>query len=169
MSAMTSWNRWIERSATILNRQPRRRVRGIPPSPRSIPPPLDYTGEYAWEGAHMVDTMTRKGDKLYIQTTGDDMPTEIVPQSPDTFSCAAASVATRSFAMPVAKSRRTAAMVRTQAQPPPIAPRKSNNGGGVAVSNPALSTRLASTECGRSSGGTKSRGADGSRDGLGGE
>ncbi len=45
----------------------------------------DYTGQYAWEGAHMVDTVSRKGDKLFIQTTGDDAPTELVPQSPDTF------------------------------------------------------------------------------------
>jgi hypothetical protein len=45
----------------------------------------DYTGQYAWEGARMVDTVTRKGDKLYIQTTGDDAPTELVPQSADTF------------------------------------------------------------------------------------
>ena len=45
----------------------------------------DYTGQYAWQGAHIVDTLTRKGDKLYIQTTGDDAPTELVPQSPDTF------------------------------------------------------------------------------------
>jgi hypothetical protein len=45
----------------------------------------DYTGQYAWEGAHMVDTVTRKGDKLYIQTTGDDALNELVPQSADTF------------------------------------------------------------------------------------
>ena len=45
----------------------------------------DYTGQYAWIGAHMLDTVTRKGDKLYIQTTGDDTPTELVPQSTDTF------------------------------------------------------------------------------------
>jgi len=45
----------------------------------------DYTGQYAWEGARMVDTVTRKGDKLFIQTTGDDAPTELVPQSADTF------------------------------------------------------------------------------------
>lgn len=57
-----------------------------PPVAKIDPTTLDdYTGEYAWEGAHMVDTVTRKGDKLYIQTTGDDMPTELVPQSPDTF------------------------------------------------------------------------------------
>ncbi len=45
----------------------------------------DYTGQYAWVGARMVDTVTRKGGKLYIQTTGDDAPTELVPQSADTF------------------------------------------------------------------------------------
>ena len=45
----------------------------------------EYTGEYAWVGAKMVDTVTRKGDKLYIQTTGDAAPTELVPQSRDTF------------------------------------------------------------------------------------
>ena len=33
----------------------------------------------------MVDTVTRKGDKLYLQTTGDAGPTELVPESPDTF------------------------------------------------------------------------------------
>jgi hypothetical protein len=57
-----------------------------PPVAKIDPTTLDgYTGEYAWEGAHMIDTVTRKGDKLYIQTTGDDTPTELVPQSPDTF------------------------------------------------------------------------------------
>ncbi len=45
----------------------------------------DYIGQYAWEGAHRIDAVTRKGDKLYIQTTGDDAPTELVPQSADTF------------------------------------------------------------------------------------
>lgn len=29
--------------------------------------------------------MTRKGDKLYIQTTGDTGPTELVPQGADVF------------------------------------------------------------------------------------
>jgi len=45
----------------------------------------DYAGQYAWVNARMVDTVTHKGDKLYIQTTGDDAPTELVPQSADTF------------------------------------------------------------------------------------
>lgn len=45
----------------------------------------EYAGQYAWVGARMVDTITRKGDKLYIQTTGDDAPTELMPQGSDTF------------------------------------------------------------------------------------
>jgi hypothetical protein len=45
----------------------------------------DYTGQYAWVGARMVDTVTRKGDKLYLQSTGDDAPTELVPENADTF------------------------------------------------------------------------------------
>src|SRR6266700_440958 len=57
-----------------------------PPVAKIDPVILDeYTGQYAWAGARMVDTVTRKGDKLYIQTTGDSAPTELVPQSADTF------------------------------------------------------------------------------------
>jgi hypothetical protein len=62
---------------------------GIPQDPpvAKIDPAIldDYTGQYAWEGAHRVDTVTRKGDKLFIQATGDDAPFELVPQSADSF------------------------------------------------------------------------------------
>jgi|SRR5450432_2522254 len=44
-----------------------------------------YTREYAWEKAKFSDTVTLKGDKLYIQTTGDKEPTELVPQGAHTF------------------------------------------------------------------------------------
>jgi Domain of unknown function (DUF3471) len=57
-----------------------------PPVAKIDPAILDaYTGQYAWEGAQMVDTVTRKGDQLYIQATGDAAPTELIPQSADAF------------------------------------------------------------------------------------
>src|SRR5580698_9491444 len=45
----------------------------------------DFAGEYAWPGSQNVDTVTRKGDKLYIQTTNEDSPTELLPENADTF------------------------------------------------------------------------------------
>jgi hypothetical protein len=45
----------------------------------------DFTGEYAWAGSQFVDTVTRKGDKLYIQGSWEDSPTELLPESADTF------------------------------------------------------------------------------------
>src|SRR5271154_1310876 len=45
----------------------------------------DFTGEYAWAGAQFVDTVTRKGDKLYVQGSWEDSPTELLPESIDTF------------------------------------------------------------------------------------
>ncbi len=57
-----------------------------PPAAKIDPALLDgYTGQYAWEKANIVDTVIRKGDKLYIQTTGDNELTELVPQGADTF------------------------------------------------------------------------------------
>jgi hypothetical protein len=45
----------------------------------------DFTGEYAWAGSQFVDTVTRKGEKLYIQGSWEDSPTELLPESADTF------------------------------------------------------------------------------------
>jgi hypothetical protein len=45
----------------------------------------DFTGEYAWAGSQFVDTVTRKGDKLYVQGSWEDSPTELLPESADTF------------------------------------------------------------------------------------
>lgn len=45
----------------------------------------DFAGEYAWPGSQNVDTVTRKGGKLYIQTTHEDSPTELLPENADTF------------------------------------------------------------------------------------
>jgi hypothetical protein len=45
----------------------------------------DFTGEYAWAGSQFVDTVTDKGDKLYVQGSWEDSPTELLPQGPDTF------------------------------------------------------------------------------------
>jgi hypothetical protein len=58
-----------------------------PPAAKIDPATLDdFVGQYAWEAASgMTDTITRKGDKLYIQTTGDDAPTELIRESKDTF------------------------------------------------------------------------------------
>ena len=58
-----------------------------PPAARIDPTTLDdFVGQYVWEVASgMIDTITRKGDKLYIQTTGDDTPTELIRESKDTF------------------------------------------------------------------------------------
>jgi len=58
-----------------------------PPAAKIDPATLDdFTGEYAWEGVNgMIDTITRTGDRLYLQTTGDDAPTELIRESNDTF------------------------------------------------------------------------------------
>ncbi|HTA48155.1 MAG TPA: hypothetical protein VK930_01785 [Verrucomicrobiae bacterium] len=45
----------------------------------------DFTGEYAWAGSQFVDTVTREGDKLYVQGSWEDSPTELLPESADTF------------------------------------------------------------------------------------
>jgi Domain of unknown function (DUF3471) len=45
----------------------------------------DFTGEYASVGSWIIDTVTRKGDKLYVQSTGEDSPTELLAESADTF------------------------------------------------------------------------------------
>jgi hypothetical protein len=45
----------------------------------------DFAGEYAWPGSQNVDTVTRKEGKLYIQTTHEDLATEILPENTDTF------------------------------------------------------------------------------------
>ncbi len=45
----------------------------------------DFTGEYAWAGSQFVDTVTRKGDRLYIQGSWEESPTELLPESADTF------------------------------------------------------------------------------------
>jgi len=57
-----------------------------PPAAEMSGAQLDpYVGEYRWVGAPMVDKVTRKGDKLFIQATGDLEPTELVPESAGTF------------------------------------------------------------------------------------
>ena len=57
-----------------------------PPVASIAPSSLDaFTGQYTWVGTRMVDTITRKGNQLFIQTTGDLDPTELLPESPDTF------------------------------------------------------------------------------------
>jgi hypothetical protein len=43
----------------------------------------EYTGQYAW--GHYVDTVTRKGDKLYIQGSWEESPTELSPENSNTF------------------------------------------------------------------------------------
>jgi hypothetical protein len=45
----------------------------------------DFTGEYAWAGSQFIDTVTRKGDKLYIEGSWEDSPTELFPEGTDTF------------------------------------------------------------------------------------
>jgi hypothetical protein len=45
----------------------------------------DFAGEYAWVGSQNVDTVTRQGHKLYIQTTHEDSPTELLPENANTF------------------------------------------------------------------------------------
>jgi hypothetical protein len=45
----------------------------------------EFTGDYAWVGSQNVDSVTRQGDKLYIQTTHEDSPTELLPENADTF------------------------------------------------------------------------------------
>lgn len=45
----------------------------------------DFIGQYSWVGSTMVDTVTVKGDKLYVQGSWEDTPTELFPESADTF------------------------------------------------------------------------------------
>jgi hypothetical protein len=45
----------------------------------------DFAGEYASVGSWIIDRVTRKGDKLYVQSTGEDSPTELLPENADTF------------------------------------------------------------------------------------
>jgi hypothetical protein len=45
----------------------------------------DFVGQYAWVASSIVDTVTRHGDKLYIQSSYEDSPTELLPETADTF------------------------------------------------------------------------------------
>jgi hypothetical protein len=45
----------------------------------------EFAGEYAWPGSQNVDTVTRKGNNLYIQTTHEDLATELLPENAETF------------------------------------------------------------------------------------
>lgn len=45
----------------------------------------DFIGEYAWVGARNVETVTRKGDQLYIQGSWEDSASELLPEKADTF------------------------------------------------------------------------------------
>src|SRR5208282_4910101 len=45
----------------------------------------NFVGQYAWVGSSIVDTVTRNGDKLYIQSSYEDLPTELLPETTDTF------------------------------------------------------------------------------------
>jgi len=45
----------------------------------------DFAGEYASVGSWIIDRVTRKGDKLYVQSTGEDSPTELLAENADTF------------------------------------------------------------------------------------
>ena len=45
----------------------------------------DFVGTYVWTGAPNIETVFRKGDRLYIQGTWEDSPTELLPEKPDTF------------------------------------------------------------------------------------
>ncbi len=45
----------------------------------------NFAGEYASMGSWIIDRVTRKGDKLYVQSTGEDSPTELLPENTDTF------------------------------------------------------------------------------------
>jgi hypothetical protein len=58
-----------------------------PPAEKIIGKKLDaFTGRYAWVGApNIIDRVTRKGDRLFVQGTGDQSPTELVPLTADTF------------------------------------------------------------------------------------
>jgi hypothetical protein len=44
----------------------------------------DFIGEYAWVGARNVETVTRKGDQLYLQGSWEDSATELLPEKADT-------------------------------------------------------------------------------------
>jgi hypothetical protein len=58
-----------------------------PPARKISPTKLDeYLGQYVWVGApKMIDTVTRNGEKLYLQSTGDDGRTELIWEAGDTF------------------------------------------------------------------------------------
>jgi hypothetical protein len=45
----------------------------------------DFVGKYAWAGSSIVDTVTRKRDKLYIQSSYEDSLTELLPEKVDAF------------------------------------------------------------------------------------
>ena len=46
----------------------------------------EFVGKYAWIGApNMIDTVTRSGDRLYLQSTGDDSRTPLIWEAGDTF------------------------------------------------------------------------------------
>jgi hypothetical protein len=45
----------------------------------------DFVGTYAWAGAPNLEKVFREGDRLYIQGTWEDSPTELLPEKPDTF------------------------------------------------------------------------------------
>ena len=45
----------------------------------------DFVGQYTWPGSGFVDTVVRKGDRLYVQGTDQDSPTEMLPEKADTF------------------------------------------------------------------------------------
>jgi hypothetical protein len=45
----------------------------------------EFAGEYAWVGSRIVDTVTWKAGKLYIQSSHEDSPTELLPEKADTF------------------------------------------------------------------------------------
>jgi hypothetical protein len=45
----------------------------------------DFAGEYASVRSWIIDRVTRKGDKLYVQSTGEDSPTELLPENAETF------------------------------------------------------------------------------------
>ena len=45
----------------------------------------DFIGEYGWVGSRIIDTVTRKGDRLYVQGTWEDSPWELLPEKVDTF------------------------------------------------------------------------------------
>ena len=45
----------------------------------------DFVGEYAWVGSPMTDTVSVKGNHLFVKGSFEDSPTELFPASADTF------------------------------------------------------------------------------------